>query len=362
MTHPHFVRCILPNDKKRAGIRICRKGFPNRLSFDEFRKRYGILYPSLLNRDSFIDGRTACQILLDQIDLDKERYQIGMTKVFFKATVLAELEELRDNKLGVCITQFQAYCRGRLARHHQSSFARQTEAIRIIQRNARIYISLREWPWWKIYAKLKPLNAAYRVDNQLEEQKGVIAEATSRSQELENQNTELKQLIMDEQFVIQELEEKQKTEEVQLELEKKEKENQILRERLEALENENEKIKQSLVEQQDEYNKEINQKDEQILQLELSNKQHVDSLHIEIESLTEKLKETESRKEQESQTNHENIARLESTIKQLEEALTIETDTRKDCQTKYEQLKEDWYNLTALVREESEHAKARISR
>lgn len=432
MTHPHFVRCILPNDKKRAGdiqtklvldqlrcngvlegIRICRKGFPNRLSFDEFRKRYGILYPSLLNRDSFIDGRTACQILLDQIDLDKERYQIGMTKVFFKATVLAELEELRDNKLGVCITQFQAYCRGRLARHHQSSFARQTEAIRIMQRNTRIYISLREWPWWRIYAKLKPLNAAYRVDvqmrekdqkihaleNQLEEQKGVIAEATSRSQEFENQNTELKQLIMDEQSVIQELEEskqelfqkftlaeerieeleseltqkakfieenhkilEQKTEEVQLELEKKEEENQMLRERLEALENENEKIKQSLVEQQDEYNKEINQKDEQILQLELSNKQHVDSLHIEIESLTKKLKETESSKEQESQTNHENIARLESTIRQLEEALTIEADTRKDWQTKYEQLKEDWDNLTALVRKESEHAKARISR
>ncbi|PHZ15091.1 myosin 1 [Rhizopus microsporus ATCC 52813] len=432
MTHPHFVRCILPNDKKRAGdiqtklvldqlrcngvlegIRICRKGFPNRLSFDEFRKRYGILYPSLLNRDSFIDGRTACQILLDQIDLDKERYQIGMTKVFFKATVLAELEELRDNKLGVCITQFQAYCRGRLARHHQSSFARQTEAIRIMQRNARIYISLREWPWWRIYAKLKPLNAAYRVDvqmrekdqkihaleKQLEEQKSVIAETTSRSQELENQNTELKQLIMDEQSVIQELEEskqelfqkftlaeerieeleseltqktkfieenhkilEQKTKEAQLELEKKEEENQVLRGRLEALENENEKIKQSLVEQQDEYNKDISEKDEQILQLELNNKQHVDSLHIEIESLTEKLKETESRKEQESQTNHENIAHLESTIKQLEEALTIETDTRKDWQNKYEQLKEDWDNLTALVREESEQAKARISR
>lgn len=57
-TIPHFVRCIIPNEMKRAGlidahlvlhqlrcngvlegIRICRKGFPNRLLYQEFRQR-----------------------------------------------------------------------------------------------------------------------------------------------------------------------------------------------------------------------------------------------------------------------------------------------------------------------------------
>ena len=57
-TTPHFVRCIIPNESKKPGlvesnlilhqlrcngvlegIRICRKGFPNRMPFDEFKQR-----------------------------------------------------------------------------------------------------------------------------------------------------------------------------------------------------------------------------------------------------------------------------------------------------------------------------------
>ncbi|RKO89250.1 P-loop containing nucleoside triphosphate hydrolase protein [Blyttiomyces helicus] len=63
-TEPHFVRCIIPNEEKKAGklsvnlvleqlrcngvlegIRICRAGFPNRLPFADFRQRYEILAP-----------------------------------------------------------------------------------------------------------------------------------------------------------------------------------------------------------------------------------------------------------------------------------------------------------------------------
>ncbi len=57
-TTPNFVRCIIPNELKKPGvldghlvlhqlrcngvlegIRICRKGFPNRLLYAEFRQR-----------------------------------------------------------------------------------------------------------------------------------------------------------------------------------------------------------------------------------------------------------------------------------------------------------------------------------
>ncbi|KAG1147752.1 hypothetical protein G6F37_004290 [Rhizopus arrhizus] len=432
VTHPHFVRCILPNDKKRPGeiqtklvldqlrcngvlegIRICRKGFPNRLSFDEFRKRYGILCPNLLNRESFIDGRTACQLLLDQLNLDKERYQIGMTKVFFKATVLAELEEQRDNKLGVCITQFQAHCRARLARQFQTRFSRQADAIRVMQRNARIYISLREWPWWKVYAKLKPLNAAYRVDIQMQErdqkihtleaqlkdQSSTANEMASRNQELENQQVELKQLILDEQSIIRELEEskqelfqkftmaeerieeleselnqksktmeenqknlEQKADQANLELFQQLEENKTLKERLAVLEKENKDIKASLKEKQYQFDKETIERNGKMQQLELDYKNKLDILNTEIEELKEQLNEVNSQSARDNKQNHETTAQLESEINELKQALNNETDTRNDLQTKYDCLKEDWDNLTALVKAESDQAKSRISR
>lgn len=58
-TAPHFIRCILPNSRQEPGriedavvleqlrcngvlegIRITRKGFPNRIIYAEFLKRY----------------------------------------------------------------------------------------------------------------------------------------------------------------------------------------------------------------------------------------------------------------------------------------------------------------------------------
>ena len=172
-TQPHFVRCIVPNNNKKAGrvdvplildqlrcngvlegIWIARLGYPNRLPFVEFRQRYEVLTPGVIPR-GYMDGRRACLRMVDALELDKSIYRVGTSKIFFKAGVLAELEERRDGLLFVIFSKLQAIARMWTARRQMKKILNRAVAIRTIQRNARVYGELRDWPWWQLYTKVR---------------------------------------------------------------------------------------------------------------------------------------------------------------------------------------------------------------
>ncbi|KAK9235482.1 P-loop containing nucleoside triphosphate hydrolase protein [Lipomyces kononenkoae] len=188
-THPHFVRCILPNHEKRPrkmdnvlvldqlrcngvleGIRIARTGFPNRLSFAEFRQRYEILVThgggargtplARATATGYVDGQRACSLILDALNLDKSAYRVGITKVFFRAGVLAELEERREKLVRTVITLIQSRARGYLQRRYANKRLHRAEAVQVIARN--IKASQTDNPWWKLYVKMQPLLIAQR--------------------------------------------------------------------------------------------------------------------------------------------------------------------------------------------------------
>lgn len=52
------------------------------------------------------------------LELDPNLFRVGQSKVFFRAGVLAHLEEERDMKITDVIISFQAWCRGYLARKY----------------------------------------------------------------------------------------------------------------------------------------------------------------------------------------------------------------------------------------------------
>jgi myosin heavy chain 9/10/11/14 len=55
-------------------------------------------------------------VQIHALELDPNLYRVGQSKIFFRAGVLAHLEEERDYKITDLIVNFQAYCRGFLAR------------------------------------------------------------------------------------------------------------------------------------------------------------------------------------------------------------------------------------------------------
>ena len=94
---------------------------------------------------------------IQALELDTNLYRIGQSKIFFRAGLLAHLEEERDLKLSEIIIRFQAYARGMLARRNYQKRLQQLSAIRIIQRNCAAYLKLRNWQWWRLFTKVKPL-------------------------------------------------------------------------------------------------------------------------------------------------------------------------------------------------------------
>ncbi|XP_055079787.1 myosin-11-like [Periophthalmus magnuspinnatus] len=184
-TQPNFVRCIIPNHEKRAGkmdaplvleqlrcngvlegIRICRQGFPNRIVFQEFRQRYEILAANAIPK-GFMDGKQACCLMVKHLDLDPNLFRIGQSKMFFRTGVLAQLEEERDLKLTVIIIAFQAQARGFLARKAFSKRQQQLTAMKVIQRNCACYLKLKNWQWWRLFTKVKPLLQVTRQEEEM---------------------------------------------------------------------------------------------------------------------------------------------------------------------------------------------------
>lgn len=162
-TNAHYIRCIKPNEQKKAWefdpnmvlsqlracgvletIKISCAGFPSRSGYPEFLVNFAVLMPTE-ERDKFLKGeaseaeaKKATAELMDKIVKDDHKYQIGKTKVFFKAGILGYLEKLRSQKIKESAIVIQKHLRGYQERKR---YVAAQQSLLLLQSTIRGYLT-----------------------------------------------------------------------------------------------------------------------------------------------------------------------------------------------------------------------------
>lgn len=156
-TTPHYVRCIKPNDVKRAfnfdpkraiqqlracgvleTVRISAAGYPSRWTYYEFFNRYRVLCKSKdIVRENM---QITCTKIISNMINDEDKFKFGKSKIFFRAGQVAYMEKLRSDRLSACGVMIQKFVRGFI---HRKRYARIRKAAFTIQCYTRGFMARR---------------------------------------------------------------------------------------------------------------------------------------------------------------------------------------------------------------------------
>jgi len=137
-----------------AGIAICRAGFPNKIMYPEFKSRYNILGAAAVAKAK--NDKAAAGAVMDIVKLDKEKFRLGHTKVFFRAGCAGWMEEQRENKIGSVLAWLQSGARGKASRMQFKKLQDQKLALYAAQRAIRAMMLAKTWKWLEIWLAIKP--------------------------------------------------------------------------------------------------------------------------------------------------------------------------------------------------------------
>merc|ERR1719434_315403 len=199
-THPHFVRCIIPNEIKKSGhvdaplvmhqlncngvlegIRICMLGLPNKVPYADFMARYSIVAPKIF-ADLASDPKGCANKALPHAGLDPDDFRTGHTKIMFRAGRLSKLEEIRESALSVIVLKMQAHVRTCLVAVTYKEKAAEKRGIASIQNNIRNYYKCKNWSWYQFYMLVTSEGAKIRKKKEEEERRKMMAEGLDKLQ------------------------------------------------------------------------------------------------------------------------------------------------------------------------------------
>jgi myosin-5 len=158
-TDVHYIRCIKPNESKEAWVfegpmvlsqlracgvletvRISTAGYPTRWTYEEFALRYYMLVHSSLWTSEIRE--MANKILTKALGATKgsglDKYQLGLTKIFFRAGMLAFLENLRTTRLNDCAIMIQKNLK---AKYYRRKYLEARNSILLLQSLTRGHLA-----------------------------------------------------------------------------------------------------------------------------------------------------------------------------------------------------------------------------
>jgi myosin-5 len=157
-TNPHYIRCIKPNQSKVAfefeaqnvlgqliacgvleTIKISRAGYPSKQSYNEFVNRYYLLVPSEFWKT---EPRKLAERICASVIKGNDKYELGLTKVFFRAGQLAYLEKMRSIRLTKAVILIQ---KNVIRSYHQRRYTRLMAATKIVQQAWNDYLKMRDF-------------------------------------------------------------------------------------------------------------------------------------------------------------------------------------------------------------------------
>ncbi|KAL2151998.1 hypothetical protein VTH82DRAFT_5182 [Thermothelomyces myriococcoides] len=156
-TDVHYIRCIKPNEAKEPWkfegpmvlsqlracgvletVRISCAGYPTRWTYEEFALRYYMLVPSTEWTSEIRQMANAILTKAFGANTGKgvDKYQLGLTKIFFRAGMLAYLENLRTNRLNDCAIMIQKNLK---AKYYRKKYLEARASIIAFQATTRGY-------------------------------------------------------------------------------------------------------------------------------------------------------------------------------------------------------------------------------
>uniref|UniRef100_A0A4W3J6Y9 Myosin XVIIIB n=1 Tax=Callorhinchus milii TaxID=7868 RepID=A0A4W3J6Y9_CALMI len=190
------LRTQLRGSQLLDALRLYRLGFPDHMSFSEFRRRFQVLSPEIVKKYSSvfvpIEERKVSENTRVCWSWWEPRCALSHLQVFLKAGVLSRLDRQRDRLVSGRVTLLQAIGHGYLGRQRFKAMKIQGLALRCIQKNLRRYTAVRPWAWWQLLACVRPMLSINMADEKLRVKEEEVIALHKRLKKSEGERNEIR--------------------------------------------------------------------------------------------------------------------------------------------------------------------------